>query len=66
MAIPKKGDTVVRTGDDRRFVVDDVIEAGGEDMYTIRAEDGSEMVEVSGASFVREHDEDRAEFEVVG
>ena len=60
MEIPKKGDTVVRTVDGTRFLVEEVIQAGGEDVYRL-----SDGVEVTGAMFVREHDMRRATFEVV-
>lgn len=65
MAIPKEGDGVVRTQDGKRFKVEGVIEAGGEDLYKVAAEDGGESLEIPGAFFVREHDQERAEFEVV-
>lgn len=60
MEIPKKGDTIVRTADGARFTIAEVIDAGGENLY--RLEGGEE---VSEASFVREHDEGRATYEVV-
>ena len=65
MAIPKKGDTAVRTKDGKRFTVDEVIEAGGEDLYKVSAEDGGESLELAAAYFIREHDDAQAEFEVV-
>ena len=65
MAIPKAGDAAVRTSDGIRFCVADVIEAGGEDLYKLTPEDGGESIEIPGAFFVREHNEERAEFEVV-
>ena len=58
MEIPRKGDTVVRTADGARFRVEEVVEAGGENLY--RLEGGEE---ISEALFVREHDQDRAPYE---
>ena len=60
MKIPKEGDTVLRTADGTRFTVEKVVEAGGEDVYRL-----SGGIEVTGAMFVREHDETRAAYEVV-
>ena len=54
-----KGDTVVRTSDGVRFKIAEVVQAAGENLY--RLESGEE---VSEASFVREHDDARAAYEV--
>lgn len=59
MEIPKKGDTVLRTTDGARFTVDEVVVAGGENLYRLS---GGE--EVSEAEFVREYAQDRATYEV--
>lgn len=60
MEIPKKGDTVVRTADGTRFTIEEVVPAGGENLYRLS---GGE--EVSEALFVREHAQERATYEVV-
>ena len=63
MEIPKKGDTVVQTATGKRFTVDEVFEAGGENLYRLTSPEGPHGI--SEAAFVREHEQAKATFEVV-
>lgn len=63
--MPREGDKVVRTEDGASYVIEKVVEAGGEEVYRLRPEAGGEGLEITGASFVKEHDQDRAAFDLV-
>ena len=60
--MPKAGDAVVRTEDGARFTIAKVVEAGGEEMYTLTPSGGGDPLELTGASFVKEHAETQAEY----
>ena len=60
--MPKKGDAIVRTADGARFTIAQVVEAGGEEVYHLAPEGGGDLLKITGASFVKEHSEDRPVF----
>lgn len=60
--MPKKGDTIVRAEDDACFTIEDVVQAGGEEIYHLRPEAGGDRLKITGASFVKEHDQSRPEY----
>ena len=62
--LPKEGDRVTRARDGAAFTITGVVEAGGEEMVHLRSVSGGETLELTGASFVRHHDQDVADFEI--
>lgn len=61
--MPRAGDVLIRSSDGARFTIQEVVEAGGEEVYHLRPERGGDGVKITGASLVKEHDQTRAEYE---
>jgi hypothetical protein len=59
---PKQGEALIRTADGQRFTVVEVIDAGGENVYRIKGENGGETLEIESGALVKGHDDDQPKF----